>query len=124
MLASFTIGTSTDAATSSRRLLPGLTLEASPARLREGEPTEVRFTVSDAGDAVGGAKVDVGGRAGTTDGRGRVTLALTSSSAVTARATRDGYTAATTRLGARRRAVAAAQLSASARTGAGTAGRR
>ena len=42
------------------------------------------------------------GKSGTTDGRGRVTLTLTSSRAVTARATRDGYTAATERLSLRR----------------------
>jgi hypothetical protein len=102
VLAGFNIGRTTDAATSYRRLLPGLTLQASPGKLRKGEPTEVRFTVRDAGDPVSGARVRAGGRSGTTDGRGRVTLTLTSSRAVTAKATRDGYTAATKRLGVRR----------------------
>ena len=55
-----------------------------------------------AGDAVSGARVAAGGRSGTTDGRGRVTLTLRSSRAVIARATRAGYTAATKRLGVRR----------------------
>jgi hypothetical protein len=59
----------------------------------------VRFTVRDAGDAVRGARVKVGGRSGTTDDKGRVTLTLKSKRAVNARATRSGYTAATKRLG-------------------------
>jgi hypothetical protein len=101
VLAAFNIGTTTDAVTSYRRLRPGLTLQASPGRLRKGEPTEVRFTVTDAGDAVSGAKVKVAGRSGTTNGKGRVTLTLRSSRAVKARATRTGYTAAATRLGVR-----------------------
>lgn len=66
------------AATSYRRLQPGLTLQASPGRLRKGVQIEVRFTVHDAGDAVGGARVKAGGRSGTTDTKGRVTLTLTS----------------------------------------------
>jgi hypothetical protein len=102
VLANFNIGTATDAVTSYRRLLPGLTLQASPARLRSGRPTEVRFTVRDAGAPVRGARVKVGGRSGTTNGRGRVTLTLQSKKAVTARATRSGYSAATKRLGVRR----------------------
>jgi hypothetical protein len=100
VLAGFNIGTSSNAATSYRRLLPGLTLQARPGRLRKGEPTEVRFAVSDAGDPVSGATVKVGGRSGTTNGRGRVTLTLTSNRV--ARATHNGYTGATKRLGVRR----------------------
>ena len=79
VLANFNIGTSSDAVTSYRRLRPGLTLQASPGRLRRGERTEVRFTVRDAGDPVSGARVRVAGRSGTTDGKGRVTLTLRSS---------------------------------------------
>ena len=55
---------------------PASRSEAGPGRVRKGEPTEVRFTVLDAGDAVKGATVKAGGRSGTTDGRGRVTLTL------------------------------------------------
>jgi hypothetical protein len=102
VLANFNLGATSDAATSYRRLLPGLTLQARPGRLRAGEQTLVRFTVRDAGDAVSGATVNVGDRAGVTDNRGRVTLTLTSSRAVTAQATRTGYTAATKRLAVRR----------------------
>jgi hypothetical protein len=101
-LANFNVGTSSDAATSYRRILPGLTLQANPRRLRRGEPTEVRFTVTDAGDAVSGARVGVGGQAGTTNSRGRVTLTLTLNRAVTARATRTGYTSVSKRVGIRR----------------------
>jgi len=83
-------------------LHPGLTLQASPGKLRNGEQTEVRFTVRDAGDAVRGAIVKAGGRSGTTDSKGRVMLTLRSSSAVKARATHTGYTAVTKWLGVRR----------------------
>jgi hypothetical protein len=101
VLANFNIDTTTDAVTSYRRLRPGLTLKASPRRVRKGERTEVRFTVRDAGAAVSGARVKVAGRFGTTNGRGRVTLSLKSRRAVEARATRSGYTAATRRIGVR-----------------------
>jgi hypothetical protein len=101
VLANFNIDTSSDAVTSYRRLRPGLTLRAGPGRLRKGEPTEVRFTVSDAGDAVSGARVRVAGRSGTTDGKGHVTLTVRTRTAVKAKATRSGYTAATKRLGVR-----------------------
>lgn len=102
VLANFNIGTTSNAATSYRRLRPGLTLRARPRRLPKDEQTDVRFTVHDAGDPVSGARVRVAGRSGTTDSRGRVTLTLMSSRAVKARATRTGYTAATKRLKVRR----------------------
>lgn len=102
VLANFNIGSASDAVTSYRRLKPGLTLKASPGRLRKGKPTEVRFTVRDAGDAVRGARVKVGGRSGTTNSKGRVRLTLRSRRAVRAKATRTGYTAATKRLRVRR----------------------
>jgi hypothetical protein len=101
VLANFNICTTTTAVTSHRRILPGLTLRARPERLRRGEPTDVRFTVLDAGAAVRGARVRAAGRSGTTDGRGRVTLSLRSRTAVTARATRTGYAAARKRLALR-----------------------
>jgi len=101
VLGNFNIGTSTTAVTSYRRIRPGLTLRARPGKLRRGEPTEVRFTVSDAGAPVGGAKVAARGVSGTTDGKGRVILVLRARKPVTARATRSGYAAATKRLGVR-----------------------
>jgi hypothetical protein len=101
VLGNFNIGTSTTAATSYRRIRPGLTLRARPGKLRRDERTEVRFTVSDAGAPVQGAKVAAGGESGTTNGNGRVMLSLRARKPVTARATRAGYTAATRRLGVR-----------------------
>ena len=81
-------------------MLPGLTLAASPAKVRRGGTTTVRFTVRDAGDPVKGAKVKAGGASGTTDSRGRVKLDLPGK-AVTATATHSGYTKAAKRLGRR-----------------------
>ena len=102
VLGNFNIGTTSTAVTSYRRILPGLTLGARPRRVRKGEPTEVRFTVIDAGAPVKGATVRAGGRSATTGRDGRVTLTLSSRKPVTARATHSGYTAATKRLGVRR----------------------
>ena len=102
VLGEFNIGTASTAVTSFRRILPGLTLKASPRRLPRGRPTDVHFTVRDAGAAVQDAKVTVGGLSGTTDGKGRVTLSLNRRSPVTARATHSGYTAAAKRLALRR----------------------
>ena len=100
VLGVFNLGTSSDAATFHKRLNPGLTLLASPARVRRGRGTEVRFTVRDAGDPVKGARVKAGGRSGTTDGRGRVELDLPGR-AVTATATKSGFVKAAKRLRAR-----------------------
>lgn len=101
VLANFNIGTEPRSATYHRRILPGLTLEARPTRLRRGERTSVRFTVRDAGDPVQGVKVRVGGTAGTTNRSGRVELRLPGRT-VTARASKRGYTPAAKRLRARR----------------------
>jgi hypothetical protein len=98
VLGNFNIGSSTTAVTSYRRINPGLTLQAKPGKLRKGKKTKVRFTVSDAGDPVKGAKVKAKGQSGTTNGKGRVTLNIRSSKAVKATATRSGYTRATKRL--------------------------
>jgi hypothetical protein len=102
VLANFNIGNSSTAVTSYRRIRPGLTLKARPGKLRRGKTTEVRFTVSDAGDAVKGARVRAGGKSGTTDAQGQVTMSLTTRRALTAKATRSGYTQATKRLAVRR----------------------
>ncbi|HEX6582265.1 MAG TPA: hypothetical protein VF056_01595 [Thermoleophilaceae bacterium] len=101
VLGNFNIGTTATAVTSHRRILPGLTLSARPSRVRRGEPTEVRFTVLDAGDPVQGARVTADGESGRTNREGRVTLSINSRRAVTARATHPGYTRATRRLGVR-----------------------
>ena len=98
VLGSFNIGDSTTAVTSYRRLLPGLTLQAKPGKLRKGKQADVRFTVRDAGAAVTGAKVKAGGKSGTTNAKGRVTLTIKSGKSVTAKATRKGHTRAAKKL--------------------------
>ena len=98
MLGNFNIDTSATAVTSYRRLLPGLTLRATPGKLRRGKETAVRFTVLDAGDAVKGAKVKAAGASGTSNAKGSVTLTIKPGKTVKASATRSGYTRATKRL--------------------------
>ena len=100
VLGNFNDGVSSTSATYHRRVLPGLALAASPAKVRKGRTTTVRFTVRDAGDPVKGAKVKAGGASGTTDSKGRVELDLPGK-AVTATATHSGYTKAAKRLGRR-----------------------
>ena len=100
VLGVFNLGTTTNASTFHRRLLPGLTLAATPGKVRKGRTTTVRFTVRDAGDPVKGAEVKAGGESGTTDRKGRVALDLPGK-AVTATATHGGYVKATKRLGRR-----------------------
>jgi hypothetical protein len=102
ILGNFNIGTTPTAVTSHRRILPGLTLRARPGKVRRGEPTEVRFTVLDAGDPVQGASVSADGHSARTDRDGRVTLTINSRTSVTARARHEGYTPAKKRLGVRR----------------------
>jgi hypothetical protein len=101
ILGNFNIGTTTTAVTSHRRILPGLTLRARPGRVRRGEPTQVRFTVLDAGDPVQGARVRADGQSGRTNDEGRVTLTLNSRRPVRARASHPDYTPASRRVGVR-----------------------
>ena len=84
--------------TSYRRILPGLTLRPSRTSCAGARKTKVRFKVSDAGDPVKGAKVEEGGKAGSSDAKGRMTLTLKSRRALTAKATHAGYSAAGKRL--------------------------
>ena len=58
------------------RLLPTLTLTASPAKIRAGRKTTVRLRVTDAFDPVKGATVKVGSERAVTDGGGRASLRL------------------------------------------------
>jgi hypothetical protein len=95
----FSRGTSSDVATFHRRLEPGLTLKASPAKVRRGRPTGVTFRVLDAGDPVKGAKVTAGGARGATDKHGEVTLRLTIKRATGAVAGHSGYSDARRRIG-------------------------
>ncbi|HWE10117.1 MAG TPA: hypothetical protein VG325_12230 [Solirubrobacteraceae bacterium] len=74
-------------------LLPGLTVRATPNRLRPGRATAVTFTVSDAGDPVRGSVVTALGRTAKTAASGRVTMTLRPRRRFTVRATRVGYLA-------------------------------
>jgi hypothetical protein len=87
LLGLFFKGAESSGATYHARINPGLTLTAA----RSGK--RVRYTVTDAGDPVRGAKVRAAGRSGTPDGRGRVTLTLKQRTKATASA--PGYVSAT-----------------------------
>jgi len=78
---------------------PALSLSASALNLTVGEETEVTYTVTSSGDPVEGAFVNLSGCAtgsGTTDANGTTVLAVNASSegAITAAASKDGYTSA------------------------------
>ena len=94
VLGNFNTGTTTTAVTSHTRIKPGLTVKARPGAVRRGVPTDVQFTVLDAGDPVQGARVRADGRSGTTNGQGRVTLTLSSRRALRAKVTHPDYTPA------------------------------
>lgn len=77
-----------------QRLLPGLTLKA---KAKQGA---VKLTVRDAGDAVAAARVKVGGKVAKTGADGKVTIAL-KAGRYSAKASKKGYIAASTRARAR-----------------------
>jgi hypothetical protein len=94
LFANTSIGVSSTTSTFYSRVLPGLTLLASPAKLHRGKTTEVTFTVRDAGAPVKGARVKAQGKSGLTNAKGKVTLALKGvRRSVRARATASGYVA-------------------------------
>ena len=75
------------------QLLPGLTLTRVRAVRRQDGSAALTFRVSDAGDPVGGARVEVGTVSGLTGGNGLSTVVLTAPRPGTLRATasRAGY---------------------------------
>lgn len=79
------------------QVLPGLGIKAKPAKIKKGQATAVKFTVSDP-DPVKGAKVKVAGKSATTDAGGHATITLTIKKTVTATATKAGYTSGTTKV--------------------------
>jgi hypothetical protein len=82
-----------------RRVLPGLTLTASPAKLHKGKKSAVTFRVLDAREPVKGAKVRAGGRSDTTNAKGVVTFTVRGRGrSVGAVATAPRYTAGHLRL--------------------------
>jgi hypothetical protein len=95
LLALLGTGTASGGSTYVKRVLPGLTLRAQPRRL-PARARDVTFSVTDAGDPVRGVTVKAGGRTGTTNAAGRVTLTLKGKAK--ARATARSYRRATLRL--------------------------
>jgi hypothetical protein len=90
LFGNYGIGTSSTTSTFYTRIDPGLTLTAK----RSG--SGYAFTVTDAGSPVKGAKVKGGGKSGTTDSKGRVSLNVKRKTTVTA--TASGYTSASVKL--------------------------
>ncbi|MFZ2014289.1 MAG: hypothetical protein WAV00_10740 [Nocardioides sp.] len=78
------------------RTTAALTLGASAHKVSKG--TTITFTVTDAGDAVAGAKVSFEGHTATTNSVGRAKLKATAKGTATVKATKSGYVAATTRI--------------------------
>ncbi|SDD81469.1 hypothetical protein [Nocardioides lianchengensis] len=80
------------------QVLAGLTLKASPTTWRAGRKRAVRFTVTDAGNRVAGARVTMAGRACTTGTQGTCRVVLpkrTRPGRKVVRATRTEYAPAT-----------------------------
>ena len=83
------------------QVISGLTMKAKPRTWQHGRKQRVTFTVSDAGDALGGAKVRAGGRKCTTQASGRCTIVFprsTKAGRLSARASHPGYGGALIRL--------------------------
>jgi hypothetical protein len=100
LLASMTVA-SQGLATWHTRVLPPLTLTASPRRFVAAQGAKVDFAVTDVGDPVPGAKISVAGKTLTTDAEGRASLAFprgTKAGAVTATATMKDYSEAVARI--------------------------
>lgn len=81
------------------RLLPALSLSATPPRVVASDSAAVTVTlqVTDAGDPVAGATVSIAGQSGTSDSTGRVQISLpagTTPTALPGRATLRGYVGA------------------------------
>ena len=83
------------------QVAPGLTLKAAPGKWKHGKKQKVTFTVTDAGDALGGAKVKVGSATCTTAATGRCAITFpkkTKAGSLVAKATLSGYGAGSVRL--------------------------
>ncbi len=92
---SFSLGTSENTATYVRHVLPGLTLARVSGRLDDAEANTITFKVTDAGDAVQGARVRLGGESAATNKLGFARIVVKGrGSSMTARATASDYVAA------------------------------
>jgi hypothetical protein len=94
-----TASTAAGLATWHTRLLPALSLSATPPRVVASDtaPVSVALQVTDAGDPVAGATVSIAGQSGTSDSTGRVQISLpagTKPTALPGRATLAGYVGA------------------------------
>jgi hypothetical protein len=76
-----------------QQVWPRLSLQATSVKRKSGRT--VRYRVTDAGDAVAGAKVKVGGKTYTTDKAGVVIVGFSSTAKANAVATKPGYVQAT-----------------------------
>jgi hypothetical protein len=99
LVGSFSTGTGNAIGSWHTQVLPGLSLKAAPSRLRPGtaHPQKVTFSVSDAGAAVSGVRVQVGKAHAMTNGKGKATLAFgpfRHRTSLTVAATHAGYTSA------------------------------
>lgn len=100
LLASMTVG-SKGLATWYTRILPPLTLSASPSKFVASQGGKVEFAVTDVGDPVPGATVTVAGKTLTTDAQGHASMTFpkgTKAGAITATAAMKDYTSATARV--------------------------
>jgi hypothetical protein len=81
------------------QILPGLGIKASPSKIKRGNSTAVKFTVTDP-DAVKGAKVSAGGKSATTNASGVATITLgpTKSKSIKATASKGGYASGSTKV--------------------------
>jgi hypothetical protein len=83
------------------QVISGLTLKAKPGAIKHGKRQKVTFTVTDAGDRVGGAKVKVGARKCTTKASGKCTIGFarsTKAGKLSVRASHPGYAGALIKL--------------------------
>ncbi len=83
------------------QVAPGLTLKAAPGKWKHGKKQKVTFKVTDAGDAVTGAKVKVGSATCTTAATGACAITFpkkTKAGSLVAKATLSGYGAGSVRL--------------------------
>jgi len=108
VLAAFAPATGNGVQTWHTQLNPGLTLAASPAKLKASKKSRkkstVTLTVTDAGDPVAGAKVKLGKASGTTNGAGKAKLKVgpfASRTSLAASATKAGYVAGATTVAVR-----------------------
>jgi hypothetical protein len=88
------------------RLLPALSLAASPRSFTAGDTTTVVLQVTDAGDPVAGATISVGDQSGRTDSNGRYVVRYTTGvrpGTIPARAELAGYVPASASITARLR---------------------